>query len=188
MTDKVNETKKTKNTKQTNFIKKWSLTCFAVLLLIVSLFIINVYAKTEVDNSAILYLTNKERSALGLNTLTHSKVLDKAAYNKAKDIFNNQYFDHVSPEGKTPWQFINEAGYDYSYAGENLAINFNELESTHEAWMKSPSHRANIVSPKYQEIGYATVTGQYKGETTTVTVEMFGTTMFDTVINQMSPW
>ena len=67
-----------------------------------------------------------------------------------------------------------KAGYAYQYAGENLAINFTSSEGVQEGWMASPSHRANIVNPRYSEIGIGVLTGQFEGYESTIVVQMFG--------------
>ena len=173
------------NKKQIKALKKWSLTAFAVTLLITSMFVFNAFAQTGTTDSTILNLTNNTRSKDNLKPLSENETLKKAAYAKAQDMFKNQYFEHTSPAGKTPWEFINKAGYDYAYAGENLAIDFDNIETTHIAWMGSPAHKANILNPNYSEIGVASVSGLYNGKTTIITVEMFGTSMFDTTLNNL---
>ncbi|MFS8119533.1 MAG: CAP domain-containing protein, partial [Microcoleus sp.] len=51
---------------------------------------------------------------------------------------------HVSPTGVQPWVWINDTGYNYDTAGENLAKNYPSTQATVDAWMASPVHRANI--------------------------------------------
>lgn len=87
------------------------------------------------------------------------------------------YFSHDTPEGKKPWQWIDEVGYEYQYSGQNLAVNFTESKEVQEAWMNSPTHRANIVKPQYTEIGIGTAEGMYKGEKVTFVVQFFATPM-----------
>ena len=53
--------------------------------------------------------------------------------------------------------------YDYSYAGENLAMDFHSAEKMEDAWMKSPTHRANILNEKYKDIGVAVKAGNQHG-------------------------
>lgn len=91
-------------------------------------------------------------------------------------MFENNYFAHESPSGDPPWKWFKESGYVYTYAGENLAMNFVEAEEVHEAWMASPTHRANIVNSNYREIGVAAGVGKINGEEVTLVVQMFGTT------------
>lgn len=107
--------------------------------------------------------TNTEREKIDLNTLTTNPLLDLAAEMKAKDMATYGYFAHTSPEGKTPWYWLEKAGYKYQYAGENLAVNFNDSKDVIEAWMKSPTHKANLVKDKYTEMGTAVAEGMYKG-------------------------
>ncbi len=120
-------------------------------------------------------LTNKERAQNNVEPLVQNDLLTKAAQLKANDMAQNEYFAHTSPEGKTPWHWLNQVGYKYSLAGENLAINFFESREVAEAWMNSPTHRANIVKQHYKEIGIAVASGRYQGSDTVFVAQFFGT-------------
>lgn len=125
--------------------------------------------------NALLELTNQERQKEGLSQLTLNQELSKAAALKAQHMFLHNYWAHYSPEGTTPWEFFKQTGYDYRYAGENLARGFNTSEEVVEAWMESPTHRANMLSSRYEDIGFAVLDGRLRGEQTTLVVELFGT-------------
>lgn len=126
-------------------------------------------------SNTIISLTNISRQAEHLNTLQPNALLTDAATRKAKDMLARNYFAHTTPDGKRFWTWIDSTGYNYSIAGENLAIDFTTAESAHGALMASPTHRENIMNSRYKEIGVAVVTGKMDGELTTVLVEMFGT-------------
>lgn len=123
---------------------------------------------------AIASLTNEERADNGVPPLTESTLLDKAAQEKADDMAANGYFAHTSPSGKTPWYWFQQVGYNYVYAGENLAVNFFESQDVANAWMNSPTHRANIVKPEYTEIGVGVAEGMYQGHHTVFVAQLFG--------------
>jgi hypothetical protein len=120
----------------------------------------------EVLPAVLASLTNGERQAQDLPTLTVSPILNEAAQMKANDMATNGYFAHTSPDGKTPWYWLEQAGYNYQYAGENLAINFSDSKDVTAAWMNSPTHKANIVKGNYTEIGTGVATGMYQGKET----------------------
>ncbi|MDP3964207.1 MAG: CAP domain-containing protein [bacterium] len=122
----------------------------------------------------IVVLTNQERLKHSLTPLSVNSQLTQAAHNKAADMLANNYFDHISPDGRQAWNFIDSAGYPYVYAGENLAINFHDPFTTIQGWMDSPGHRENLLYPHFQEIGIATHSGQLNGQPVTLTVQMFG--------------
>ncbi len=124
----------------------------------------------------IIELTNEERVAEGLAPLKHNSVLDMSAKLKAEDMLTNDYFAHNSPDGINPWHWFREADYNYTYAGENLAMNFIEAEDAMQAWMNSPTHKENIMSPDYEDIGIAVVVGTIDGYKTTLVVQHFGKT------------
>jgi uncharacterized protein YkwD len=125
--------------------------------------------------SVLINLTNKDRVAANVAELKVSPILEKAAQMKADDMAAKGYFAHNTPEGLTPWYWFEQAGYKYKYAGENLAVNFENSEDVETAWMNSRGHFLNIINPKYTEIGIATSTGIYKGRTAIFVVQMFGT-------------
>lgn len=123
----------------------------------------------------VVNLTNNKRSENGLSTLTINQDLNAAAYLKGLDMLEKNYWAHVSPDGTEPWAFFADIGYDYRYAGENLARDFSNANSAIDAWMASPSHRDNMLSEKYEEIGIAVVEGDMNGQDTTIIVQLFGT-------------
>ncbi len=124
--------------------------------------------------AALVDLTNVSRSDNELPDLTRSPLLDEAARQKAEDMAQEGYFSHDSPEGVTPWYWFKKVGYQYAYAGENLAVHFSDSEDVVNAWMDSPGHRANILNNHYTEIGIGTAKGTYKGTPTVFVVQLFG--------------
>lgn len=129
----------------------------------------------EIVSSVLIDLTNETRIKYGESPLVKSEKLEEAANLKANDMASKQYFAHNSPTGVTPWHWIKESGYNFIYAGENLAIDFTQSQDVEEAWLKSPTHRANILNSKFQEIGISTKEGMINGHKTIYVVQMFGT-------------
>lgn len=119
--------------------------------------------------------TNSARSGEGLTLLQRNEALDLVAELKAQDMAEKEYFSHWSPEGVSPWHWFNVVGYEYLHAGENLAVHFTDSESVVDAWLDSPTHRANILNNSYQEIGVGTAKGKYEGYDTVFVVQVFGT-------------
>lgn len=131
---------------------------------------------TNISPATMLDLTNKDRGKFGLGFLTLNDKLSKAAMLKGNSMFTKNYWAHNAPDGTTPWVFIKESGYEYVYAGENLARGFSTSEDVVNAWMASPSHRENMLSENYQDIGFAVLEGKLLNDQTTLVVEMFGAT------------
>lgn len=123
----------------------------------------------------IVSLTNQKRSEIGVGSLTYSDTLSEAARQKGEDMLRQGYWAHVAPDGTEPWDFFANVGYAYRYAGENLARDFSNPTSAVEAWMASTSHRENLLSDRYKEIGVAVVEGDLNGVDTTIIVQLFGT-------------
>ena len=118
--------------------------------------------------------TNQKRVEQGLVALSFNEALADAARRKAQHMLDNNYWAHNAPDGTTPWVFFKNAGYNYFFAGENLARGFSNTDDVMNAWMASPGHRENILSPNYKEVGFAVLTGNLTGEETVLVVEMFG--------------
>ena len=129
----------------------------------------------NIPPDAIIALTNEKRSEAGLTTLQLNGSLSQAAKAKGEHMLANEYWAHTAPDGTEPWSFFVGVGYKYRYAGENLARDFSDPNSAVEAWMASPSHRDNLLSSKYKEIGVAVVEGDLEGVDTTIIVQFFGT-------------
>jgi uncharacterized protein YkwD len=155
-----------------------------MLASVVSLFAISagsavIVEKTEYGTALmqniLVDMANDNRTKNNLPFLAHNFVLDSAATMKAKNMATEGYFAHVSPQGVEPWHWFKEAGYTFLFAGENLAINFTESRAIDDAWMSSPTHRANILNSKFKEIGIATYEGFYQNAQTIFVVQMFGT-------------
>ncbi len=119
--------------------------------------------------------TNYQRQQNQLPVLKENKLLDLAAANKMADMFEKQYFEHISPSGAGPSDLAKGVGYAYVVVGENLALgSFESDKALVEAWMNSPGHRANILNNRYQEIGIAVGKGMFEGREQWLAVQSFG--------------
>lgn len=109
---------------------------------------------SAVDSAQLLILTNEDRAKANLPALTLSTELNKSAADKCQDEITLGYYAHVSPAGKQWYDFIKPYTY-YQTAGENLADGTYTASSLEQAWMASPEHKANILSPQFTQIGIA---------------------------------
>ncbi len=166
-----------------NFLERVSMGIM-LLLVLLTFAIANIQALVWIGSdwmvstvlpAVIVQLTNEERSVDALGTLKRSDVLDAAAKLKAQDMANNGYFAHYSPTGVSPWFWFDEVSYNFIHAGENLAVHFTDSSDVVDAWMDSPTHRANIMNGNFTEIGVGTAKGTYEGEPTVFVVQLFGT-------------
>lgn len=127
-------------------------------------------ARETLTVEQVLMQANEDRARLGLPLLQLDQSLNLAAFAKAEDMLANNYFAHVSPEGVKPWHWFKALGYEYSFAGENLAIGYEDAVDLERSWMASPKHRENLLSPKYRDMGVAIV---YKNGQKVI-VQLFG--------------
>ncbi len=147
------------------------------LAVVVVVFSSSLAFASDITPENVAYLINSKRTYYGLEPLKVDPNLDTAAEAKSADMISRDYFDHFA-FGLAPWDFMKNAHYNYLYAGENLAMNFQTSEGMVSAWMNSPFHRANILNPDYTDMGIGVVKGAYTengqtGETVMVT-NMFG--------------
>ncbi len=109
---------------------------------------------TNTSTDGLLSATNSQRTSNGKSTLGLNSLLEKAAQNKANDMVARNYWSHNTPDGQEPWIFIQNVGYKYSKAGENLAYGFTTSDDTITGWMNSPTHKANLLDPNFNEVGF----------------------------------
>ncbi|MFC1612844.1 CAP domain-containing protein [Patescibacteria group bacterium] len=158
--------------------------CKAGLFFLFFLMPFIVYA-TPISKDSLIQLTNEQRQLNNFAVLRENSVLNNVGINKAKDILDKQYFAHTNPDGKPFYKWIDESGYNYIYAGENLAINFTESEDAVKAWMDSKLHRENILNPNYEEIGIGIMSGSFKNNFSIVVAQIFGKPFLK--INRVNP-
>jgi len=127
----------------------------------------------DITKNALVNMLNQTRGNSGLPALTENSKLNEAAQMKAQDMVQKQYFSHISPQGLTPWYWFLQSGYNYKYAGENLAIGFYDSSEAFNAWLNSPSHRENMLNKNYKEVGTAVLAG-YGQNNAFVVVQLFG--------------
>ncbi|MEV0645241.1 CAP domain-containing protein [Phytomonospora sp. NPDC050363] len=97
-------------------------------------------------------LTNVERENAGCAAVKVNKNLTAAALGHSRDMADNDYFDHNSQDGRTPWDRSREAGYDNAI-GENIAAGYTSAAAVIEGWMNSEGHRANLLNCDAKAIG-----------------------------------
>ena len=106
-------------------------------------------------------LVNDKREAYGLDPLTISTELTAKARIKAQDMKQNNYFSHTSPTYGSPFAMMQSLGISYRSAAENIAMGYRTAEAVVNAWMNSPSHRANILSSRYDTMGIGHTDGYW---------------------------
>jgi uncharacterized protein YkwD len=105
-------------------------------------------------------LLNKKRREHGLRSLRGNGRLHRAADRHGADMARHDYFSHTSRSGASFLDRIRRSGYlrrarSWS-VGENIAWGTGGLSTPRSivnAWMRSPGHRANILRPRFREIG-----------------------------------
>ncbi len=122
----------------------------------------------------ILAETNPQRESIAVAPLAVDPLLSEAARMKAEDMIARDYFSHLGPSGELPWVWINNVGYSYAAAGENLAIDFSDPAALVRAWMASPTHAANIQNGTFTDVGVGVASGTFNDRETNVVVMFLG--------------
>lgn len=107
----------------------------------------------KTQENEVVRLVNVERSKRGLQTLKNNWQVSRVARYKSQDMINKNYFSHTSPTYGSPFKMMESFGVKFSAAGENIAMGQRNPTEVMNAWMNSPGHRNNILSPSFTEIG-----------------------------------
>jgi len=109
----------------------------------------------NLENS-VLHFVNVERMAAGVQPLTMDETLVAASDIRAEEA--GVHFAHQRPDGREVQSVV--ADESYSWFGENLAVSTaGDAEEIVQAWMNSPTHRANILNRHYTKMGVTCAKG-----------------------------
>lgn len=115
----------------------------------------------KAQENEVIRLVNVERGNRGLMLLTQNWELSRVARYKSQDMINKGYFSHTSPTFGSPFKMMEDFGIRFVAAGENIAYGQNTPAEVMNAWMNSPGHRSNILSPTYTQIGVGLARDRY---------------------------
>lgn len=115
-----------------------------------------VFSIDEVSEKEMLRLVNEERKKRGINELDLRDELVPVARNHAQDMWERQYFGHVSPEGEDVGGRLEKANISYGIAGENLAL-APTVQTANTGLMNSEGHKRNILDPEFKRLGIGVI-------------------------------
>lgn len=143
------------------------------ITIMVGIFLCPKTSLAAIDSQQIIELTNLVRSEQKLEPLSVNEQLTEAARKKAQAIFQEQRFSHtLGNRSFSAW--IKDSGYEYSFVGENLAIDFATEAGAINAWLASPTHKANLLNPEFTETGIAVMANEFENNETVLVVQIFG--------------
>lgn len=99
----------------------------------------------------VLAQCNAQRQANGIAALSLDPELTKAANIRAKEIAT--LFSHTRPDGRKCFTVLDQIGYSYWSAGENIAAGYGNSSAVMNGWMNSPGHRSNILNAGFKRLG-----------------------------------
>lgn len=106
-------------------------------------------------------LVNKERANAGLHLFTVDPRLVTLARMKSQDMYENNYFSHVSPTYGKAFDMEKKAGVVARVMGAENICKAATVAEAHMLFMNSEGHRANILDSREDYIGIGVVTTQY---------------------------
>lgn len=115
--------------------------------------------KTTLAIQSVTALVNEARAANGLEPLSLDAGLSACATVRAQEI--GQQFSHIRPSGQKFYTVLDESLLSYRAAAENIAMGHSSARQVVDAWLSSPGHRANILSPNYTRIGVGLIGRQW---------------------------
>jgi len=116
-------------------------------------------APAAVQTRAIACLVNWARAQDRRGRLAERPRLHLAAELKGQRVASCRQFSHT-PCGAAVTSDVKAAGYRYARFGENLFAGTWGKYSAHDvvnAWLQSPPHRANMLNPRFRDLGAAPV-------------------------------
>ncbi|MEW5755395.1 MAG: CAP domain-containing protein [Pseudomonadota bacterium] len=81
--------------------------------------------------------------------------LEQAAQGHSTSMADNDFFSHIGLDGSNPGERITATGYIWRAYGENIAAGYSTEEDVVNGWLNSPGHCANLMNPRFTEIGTA---------------------------------
>jgi uncharacterized protein YkwD len=89
--------------------------------------------------------------------LRWNETLQTVAARHSRDMAVRNYFDHKSPDGRTVGERVKSSPYKFQLVGENLAGGDANVGSAIQGWIDSPGHCANMMDPRFADVGVACV-------------------------------
>ncbi|MFH1286983.1 MAG: CAP domain-containing protein [Candidatus Magasanikbacteria bacterium] len=127
-----------------------------------------------IQEREVIKLTNDIRADVGVPLLAEEEKLHSSALARATSMRDDSYFSHIGPEGQSLHVFLKGAGYEYSVAGENLAVGFFDMKKLVQAWENSPTHYDNLIDTEFNDVGIGMRSGIMNGEPVLYVAGHFG--------------
>ncbi len=155
-----------KNNYRAHFAKAPTIIALTLVLLTFNIFTKNTSAASidsDITIQTLLQQHNLQRARENLKPLELNSLLIESSEQKAIEMLESNCWSHYCPNGRSPWEFFKDSGYEYIFAGENLAEGFESIDELMNAWLNSKTHRENILKPEFDEVGFGIAYGDYQG-------------------------
>ncbi len=134
------------------------------------------------EHAAMRSWINADRAAAGVGPLAADGRLDAVAESHARDMAAHRFFSHTSPTTGAPADRAAAAGVTFRLLAENIALN-QSARAAHEALMRSPGHRANLLDGRLRRVGI----GFARGADGLYVAQLFATLPGDAAVAPVAP-
>lgn len=101
----------------------------------------------------LLQLSNDARTAAGAPPLMLDVLVQQVAQAHAEAMARGAYLDHIDMQGRAAGERLQDAGFVYRWAGENISAGKAVVDEVFAWWLSSDGHRANILKPEFNLTG-----------------------------------
>lgn len=131
-------------------------------------------ASSDISADSVLQAVNAVRVQQGHQPISMNEKLVRAAQAKAENMITYGYWAHTNPTtNETGWKFIQQEGYHYLTAGENLAKDYTTVSGVITGWMNSSTHKSILLSDMYSQTGIGVIHYTVNGKDEALIVELF---------------
>jgi uncharacterized protein YkwD len=138
----------------------------------------------EAARKELLALTNVSRTSNGLPSVLMDPRLTALAIDRSEDMIARDYFSHyIPPDGRTVIDLLESLGVRMRSGAENIAWNnaldFMTVQEASNDFMNSPTHRVNVLNPRWERVGTGAAQGRGR--------QMYAVVFLQTSAEETSP-
>ncbi|MFG1707102.1 CAP domain-containing protein [Nonomuraea sp. M3C6] len=106
----------------------------------------------------VVSLTNSARARQGCGPLRVNAALTRSARTHSLEMARSGQLVHNSPNGASPWDRMERAGYHWG-AAENIGAGYTSPDEAVRGWLDSRDHRKNMLDCRLKVIGVGVASG-----------------------------
>jgi hypothetical protein len=153
-----------------NIIKKGTLRYLPAAIALALFFLISLsYSDEDKDHAGpvdpkireFVHCINAQRKSIGCPKLKWDDRIAVVAQRHSRDMVSRDFFNHNNPDGKDPFDRLEEANLGFSRAAENIAFGIETGKELFEIWLRNPSHRRHMLDCRFTRHGVGRAGGHW---------------------------